>query len=200
MSTPHAEVLLTSILERAQVEGALGARPIAEVIQHARSFVDAIPNDVHSVTDLGSGAGIPGLVVALDRPLLTVTLVDRRAKRVDALRRAIRALGWERRVVAIEADADSLSRDPAWAGTQDVVVARGFGEPAVTLPIAGRLVRPGGWVVISEPPPEMGSRWETDWVHSLGMNTPERRGAVVRFHVEQQHGASLSNPGGTPHP
>ena len=200
MSTPHAEVLLTSILERAQAEGALGARPIAEVIQHARSFVDAIPDDIHSVMDLGSGAGIPGLVVALDRPLLTVTLVDRRAKRVDALRRALTALGWEPRVAAVEAGADQLSRDPTWAGTQDVVVARGFGEPGVTLPIAGRLVRPGGWVIISEPPVEMGSRWETDWVQSLGMSPPERRGSVVRFHVEQQRGDTPRNPGGTTHP
>ena len=79
VSQPHAEALLTSILVRAQAEGALGARPIVEVISHTRSFVAALPDGVLSVMDLGSGAGIPGLVVALDRPLLQVTLVDRRA-------------------------------------------------------------------------------------------------------------------------
>ena len=200
MSGPHAEELLTSILQRAQAEGALGARPILEVIAHARSFVAALPDGVLSIMDLGSGAGIPGLVVALDRPLLQVTLVDRRAKRVDALRRAVTALGWGARVTVLEADADQLSRDPTWAKTQDAVVARGFAEPAVTLPIAGRLVRPGGWVVISEPPAEHGSRWDVEWVRSLGMGPPERRGAVVRFHVEHHPGESPSNPHGDMYP
>jgi hypothetical protein len=66
----------------------------------------------------------------------------------------------------------------------DVVVARGFADPAITLPIAARLARSGGWVIISEPPPEHGSSWDRDWVHSLGVGMPERQGQVVRFHVE----------------
>jgi 16S rRNA G527 N7-methylase RsmG len=115
---------------------------------------------------------------------LRVTLVDRRASRVDTLQRAIIALGWVDRVVAVESDAELMSRDPAFQGTFDVVVARGFADPAITLPIAVRLARNGGWVIISEPPPEHGSRWDLDWVHSLGVGMPERHGQVVRFHVE----------------
>ena len=179
------ERLLVDVLSRAQAEGALGQRPIADVIQHARSFVDALPSDVTTVMDIGSGAGVPGLIIALDRPTVQLTLVDRRAKRVDALRRAIAVLEWGDRVVAHEGDVNQLSRDPAWEGTQDAVVARGFGEPARTLPLARQLVRVGGWLVISEPPPERGSRWDPAWVASLGLSSPERCGAVVRFHVEQ---------------
>jgi 16S rRNA G527 N7-methylase RsmG len=115
---------------------------------------------------------------------LRVTLVDRRASRVDTLQRAITALGWADRVVAVESDADVMSRDTAFQGTFDVVVARGFADPVITLPIAARLARSGGWVIISEPPPEHGSRWDRDWVQSLGVGMPERRGQVVRFHVE----------------
>ena len=153
VSTAPAEVTLTAILQRAQAQGVLGARPIAEVLAHARGFVAALPDDAVSVVDLGSGAGIPGLVIALDRPTLRVTLVDRRASRVDTLQRAIIALGWADRVVAVESDAEVMSRDPAFQGTFDVVVARGFADPAITLPIAARLARNGGWVIISEPPP-----------------------------------------------
>ena len=185
VSTTPAEVTLTAILQRAQAQGVLGARPIAEVLAHARGFVAALPDDAVSVVDLGSGAGIPGLIIALDRPSLRVTLVDRRASRVDTLRRAIIALGWADRVVAVESDAEVMSRDPAFQGTFDVVVARGFADPAITLPIAARLARNGGSVIISEPPPEHGSRWDLEWVHSLGVGMPERQGQVVRFHVEQ---------------
>ncbi|MGA1699054.1 MAG: RsmG family class I SAM-dependent methyltransferase, partial [Ilumatobacteraceae bacterium] len=104
------ERLLVDVLSRAQAEGALGQRPIADVIQHARSFVDALPSDVTTVMDIGSGAGVPGLIIALDRPTVQLTLVDRRAKRVDALRRAIAVLEWGDRVVAHEGDVNQLSR------------------------------------------------------------------------------------------
>ena len=184
VTTTPSEAALTAILQRAQAQGVLGARPIAEVLSHSRSFVAAIPDDAVSVVDLGSGAGIPGLVIALDRPTTRVTLVDRRTSRVDTLQRAIIALGWAERVVAVEFDAEVLSRDPAHQGGYDVVVARGFGDPAITLPIAARLARKGGWVIISEPPPDHGSRWDRDWVQSLGVGMPERLGQVVRFHVE----------------
>lgn len=185
MAVNPSEAVLSDILHRAQVEGALGARPIADVLAHARGFVAALETDVASVLDLGSGAGVPGLVIALDRPLMRVTLVDRRTTRVDALRRAVTVLGWTDRVHAVEVDAEQLSNDPSQQGRYDAVVARGFAEPMSTLRIAARLARVGGWVVISEPPPDQASRWETEWVRSLGLSAPERCGPVVRFHVEQ---------------
>lgn len=185
MTTPTHEAGVLAVLARAQDEGALGARPVDEVLAHARSFVAALPSGVSTVLDMGTGAGVPGLVIALDRPEICVVMVDRRAKRVDSLQRAIVSLGWSDRVQAIEADADLLSRDPQHHHTYDAVVARGFAEPLVALPIAVRLTRPGGWVIISEPPPERGSRWDTEWVQTLGVAAPERLGSVVRFHVEQ---------------
>ena len=198
MSKSAGELPLIGILERAQAEGALGARPVAEVIEHARHFVAALPADVGSVLDMGSGAGIPGLVIALDRPNVRVTLVDRRAKRTDALRRAVNALDWSHRVQVVEDDAEAMAQSAAWRHSHDAVVARGFGEPRLTLPLAVVLVRRGGWVVISEPPTTDGSRWEPSWVESLGVGPPERCGAVVRFHVEPPLGESVTQPAGAP--
>lgn len=175
---------LVAVLERAQYEGALGSRPIPEVIDHARAFVAALPQGLQHVVDLGSGAGIPGLVLALDRPELHLTLIDRRAKRVDALRRATVALGWTDRVTVAEADVFQLTSDPAWVHRCDAAVARGFGPPEETLRGAAALVRQGGWVVISEPPDTTPSRWDPAWLERNGVGTPERLGAVVRFHVE----------------
>lgn len=154
-------------------------------MDHARSFVSALPAAVNSVVDLGSGAGIPGLVIALDRPTVNVTLVDRRAKRTDELERTVLTLGWHPRVRVVCADTADLLGDPAWEKTFDAAVARGFGPPHLTLATAARLVRRGGWIIISEPPTHHGTRWEHRTLSNVGVSGPVRCGAVVRFHVER---------------
>lgn len=184
MSETPAFRLLVEVLERAQAEGALGSRPVLEVIEHARAFVQALPASVQTVVDLGSGAGIPGLVLALDRPELRVTLIDRRAKRTDALQRAVQVLGWSTQVTVVEGDAEHLGHDPAWHGSTDAVVARGFGPPHETLAIAKRFVRPAGWILVSEPPADHPSRWDVNTLARLSLTSPERLGAIARFHVE----------------
>ncbi len=142
-------------LEDAQQLGFLGSRPIPEVIQHARGFVRALveldPNA--TVIDLGSGGGVPGLVIAHDRPSSQVTLLDRRAKRTDFLERVVQRLSWSDRVTVVCGDATRFGVDHSY----DAVVARGFGPPSTTIRIAARLVRVGGAIVISEPP--AGDRW-----------------------------------------
>jgi 16S rRNA (guanine527-N7)-methyltransferase len=133
----------------------LGDRPVAEVILHAQAFVAALA-DVHGVVvDLGSGGGVPGLVIAVARPDLHLVLVDRRRARTDHLVRLVRRLGLTTRVDVRAADARELIL-PAPA---DAVVARGFGAPAVTARAAARVLRDGGLLVVSEPPHERGNRW-----------------------------------------
>lgn len=172
MSGPTAPELVHA-LDDAQRLGFLGARPIPDVVAHARGFVRALRahDEVDTVLDLGSGGGLPGLVVAHDLPDLHVTLLDRRAKRTDFLERVVRRLGWGDRVSVICADVESfLPTDPF-----DAVVARGFGPPEFTLSAAARLVRPGGPMVISEPPGA--DRWDEDVLIRLGVRrspTPTR--------------------------
>lgn len=147
---------LVAALEDAQRLGFLGQRPIPEVIEHARGFVRALQQleSLQTVLDLGSGAGIPGLIIAHDLAAVHVTLVDRRAKRTDVLERVIRRLGWQHRVMVVCRDVTAFVPDR----TIDAVVARGFGPPTFTLSQAARLVRPGGSIVISEPPGD--NRWD----------------------------------------
>lgn len=159
-----ADVLVEALTE-AQRLGFLGARPITEVIEHARFFVDALnelPADARLI-DLGSGGGVPGLVIAAERPDLHVTLLDRRTKRTDFLERIVRRLGWTERASVTALDVANLRPDPLF----DAAVARGFGPPAETLVVAARLVRVGGLVVISEPP--AGDRWERDVLTRAGV-------------------------------
>lgn len=169
---------LVKVLHESQRLGFLGDRAIDEVVAHARSFVEAIPADTLTVVDLGAGGGIPGLVVAHDRPDLHITLVDRRAKRTDFLSRMVRRLGWSDRVVVIEADVESLIETAPAAF--DVAIARGFGPPKMTIEYASKLVRPTGRVVISEPPE--GDRWDTLQVAELGLcRIDDRTGQVSIF-------------------
>lgn len=155
----------------------LGDRPIDEVIEHARSFVAALTESEGRVLDLGSGGGVPGLVIAWDRPDLEVHLVDRRARRTDELERSVRRLGVVDRCVVHCRDLTVIP--PDWSQRFDAVVARGFGPPEPTLRLATQAVRPGGVVVISEPP--VGDRWDPVLLEELGVRA-ERTGAVRRFH------------------
>lgn len=157
--------------------GFLGARPIAEVIEHAQAFVAAL-DDVHgSVIDLGSGGGVPGLVVAIERPDLRIVLLDRRTKRTDFLERAVRRLDISDRVEVIAADIDDALRDGL--GGFDAAVARGFGPPGWTLRRAVRCIREGGAVIVSEPP--IGDRWDAELIESLQLKRIAADPRVVKF-------------------
>jgi 16S rRNA (guanine527-N7)-methyltransferase len=170
---------LIAVLEEAQRLGFLGARPIPEVIAHARGFVRALTayGEVRTVLDLGAGGGVPGLVIAHDRPDLHVTLLDRRAKRTDVLERVVRRLGWTNRVAVVCADVVNFRPPDPF----DAVVARGFGPPAFTLSTAARLIGPGRPIVISEPPGE--DRWDPSLLDQLGLRRvldPSERNATDR--------------------
>ena len=164
MSGEPAPELVGALLD-AQRLGFLGSRPISEVIEHARGFVRALEGvgPIVSVLDLGSGGGVPGLVIAHDLPATHLTLLDRRAKRTDVLERVVRRLGWQDRVSVRCEDVTTFSPDELF----DAVVARGFGPPEFTLAAAARLVRSGGSIVISEPPGA--DRWDPSMLEALGL-------------------------------
>lgn len=169
-------------LGRSQRLGFLGDWPIIEVIEHARSFVAALDGVTGSVIDLGAGGGVPGLVVATDRPDLQLTLLDRRTKRTDFLTQMIRRLGLTAHTNVLATDIDDAIRS-GHVGF-DAVIARGFGPPEFTLRSAVRCVRAGGVIVISEPP--SGDRWDPELLSELHVvRTPSDK-RVVRFVVSAE--------------
>jgi 16S rRNA (guanine527-N7)-methyltransferase len=94
------------------------------------------------VADLGSGAGLPGLVLALARPDLEVTLIEPMARRTAFLEEACAALGVDNaRVVR--------GRAEDWTAPErfDVVTARALAPLPRLLTWALPLVAPGGVVL-----------------------------------------------------
>jgi len=75
-----------------------------------------------SVVDVGSGAGLPGIVLAVARPDLSITLVEPLARRTAFLSEAVTALGLESTVTVVRGRAEDVVDGPP-AGA-DVVTAR----------------------------------------------------------------------------
>ncbi len=100
-----------------------------------------------SVGDLGSGAGMPGLVLAILRPSCQVTLVDSRRSKVVFLEHAVRALELGNARVVHE-------RLEKLGGLEsfDVAVSRALGSILDTLETSLKVVRPGGRLVLYKGP------------------------------------------------
>lgn len=113
-------------------------------------FLRLLPSDTQTVADLGSGAGIPGVPIAIVRADARLTLIESRQKRVSFLSAVVRELPLSNvRVVGRRAEAS-----PELVGSFDAVVARCAGRASDVLEVGLRLVRVGGFVVISGPPRE----------------------------------------------
>jgi 16S rRNA (guanine527-N7)-methyltransferase len=93
-----------------------------------------------TAADLGSGGGLPGLVVAIVRPALEVKLIESRTPKTAFLELAVERLGLENVVVRHE-------RVEHASGPFDLAFARAFANPARSWRAAERLLRPGGRLV-----------------------------------------------------
>ena len=169
MKAPDDTPLLGAVAEQARL-GILGLAPL-EAVAHSRRYEHPLPPDAR-VVDIGSGAGVPGLVIAWDRHDVRMTLVDARQKRVDQLTRLVRRLGLRDRVEVIWARVESLGDEHA--GAYDALVARRFGPPVIVVVTAERLVRAGGLVVVSAAPDD---RW--DGLPGWAPTAPAPDGLVV---------------------
>lgn len=161
---------LTDLLQESRRRGFLGPGPVEEHLDHARAFVVAAPGAPIRALDLGAGGGLPGLVLAaVVWPMTQWTFLDAQRKRTDFLLEAVAALGLDERVTVVTERAELIGRDPAHRQTYDLVVARSFGPPAVSLECAAPLLVPGGALLASEPPRgDLAARWPDDGVAALG--------------------------------
>lgn len=94
------------------VRGLIGPREAPRIwdrhLLNCAVVAELVP-DGASVTDVGSGAGLPGIVLALVRPDLTIALVEPMARRTAFLDEAVAALDLADRVSVVRGRAEELS-------------------------------------------------------------------------------------------
>jgi 16S rRNA (guanine527-N7)-methyltransferase len=137
-------------------------------VDHAREWAEVLGPPAGPALDLGSGAGVPGLVLAHVWPQARITLLDARERRGAWLRAAVAALDLAARVEVVVGRAETLARSELREAF-DLVVARGFGSPAVTAECATGFLREAGRLSVSEPPDGPSGRWPTDVLAGLGL-------------------------------
>jgi 16S rRNA (guanine527-N7)-methyltransferase len=93
--------------------------------------------------DVGSGGGLPALPLSLLCPGLNLRLLEPIAKKAAFLRTAVRELGLGDRVAI-----DTRRVQAILPATLDVAMSRATFPPPVWLPIAVKLVKPGGRVFV----------------------------------------------------
>lgn len=97
------------------------------------------------VLDVGTGAGLPGVPLAVARPELTFTLADRNERRIRFVDRVIRTLGLEN-VATWCGDVRSLPGGRCF----DTVVSRAVSGLEDIIGLTGGRLRPGGrWIVLA---------------------------------------------------
>ena len=100
----------------------------------------ALPGGVATLLDFGSGAGLPGIPIAICRPEIAVTLAESQGKKSAFLQEAIRELGIPAKVHA--GRAETLRTE------FDCVVLRAVDKMPKAVATAGKLVAPGGWLAL----------------------------------------------------
>ena len=139
------------LVERAVPMGLVAEGDVEKIrVRHVLDSLRAAPalSGAVDAYDLGSGAGLPGIVVAIARPEVQVGLVDSRRRRVAFLELAVVELGLSNAVV-LGVRAETLT-EPA-----DACLARAFARADRAWEVAEPLLRPGGRLVYFA-----GPRWD----------------------------------------
>jgi 16S rRNA (guanine527-N7)-methyltransferase len=193
---------LDEVLRLAQDLGFFGPGPIAAQRHHAElltriALQDMARSDRPAFLDLGSGGGLPGLVLAWEDHLPTEgwhgVLLDAQQRRTAFLVEAVDRLGISDRVEVVTARAEDAARDPAHRERYDLVVTRGFGPPAVSAECAVGFLRPGGRLVVSEPPEPDPDRWDEGGLAELGLSAPRRAAADAAHAAVMERTGPLSS-------
>ena len=102
-----------------------------------------LPPNAHLI-DVGTGGGIPGLVLAIARPTWRITLLDATRKKVHFVEETARTLGLNN-VRAVWGRAEEVARESDHREQYDAAVARAVAPLRVLAELCLPFVRVGGW-------------------------------------------------------
>ncbi len=180
-------------LRRAAALGLLGPMELGEQIDHGLGFVVALeqrgPGEPATVLDLGTGGGVPGLILGSCWRASRAVLVDASQRRTEFLIGELADGSGSGPFQVVRGRAEELAREPNLREQFEVVTSRSFGPPAVTAECGSPFLVPGGMMVVSEPPEEVGTagieRWPHEGLALLGLES------LDRVRVDQRYGYQL---------
>lgn len=135
-----ARAFTAALAREGEERGLIGPLELPRLwTRHVLNSAIAAPLVHGHVADIGSGAGLPGLVLAIARPEVQFTLVEPMERRVAWLTEQRDALGLSN-VEILRARSEDVRRPGAF----DVVTARAVSALRTLLPLTAPLVRDGG--------------------------------------------------------
>jgi 16S rRNA (guanine527-N7)-methyltransferase len=195
----YAGLLAGPGVERGLIGPAEAARIWERHLLNCAVVAELVP-DRGVLADLGSGAGLPGIVLALLRPECDVLLVESMARRAAFLTECVAELGLPR-VQVVRGRAEDLAREVS----ADIVSARAVAPLGKLAGWAVGLCRPGGTVLaikgagaldeVARAGPELSQLGVTDLeVLQVGSDKVDPPATVVRFRapVRRQPAAGRS--------
>lgn len=139
----NARFNLTAIRELDAIESRIVAGSL-EILHH-------IPPEADSLLDVGTGGGVPGMILAIARPDMRVTLLDATTKKVNFLNETAAVLGLTN-VAAIHGRAEDLAHDPLYRECYSVVTARAVARLATLVELVLPFVSLGGIAIMPKGP------------------------------------------------
>jgi len=180
----RAETYARLLATDGTVRGLIGPREVPRLwdrhLLNSAVLAELVPRDAR-VVDVGSGAGLPGIPLALARPDLRLTLVEPMARRVEFLEEVVAELGAPWQVVRGRAEERSVR---VAVGPVDVVTARAVAALPRLVSWCRGLLRPGAQLVAL-----VGSRA----VEELPSLVPELEAAGMRDVHARAVGAELGD-------
>jgi 16S rRNA (guanine527-N7)-methyltransferase len=174
-STPAPVVeAVVGVFAQARHLGLLGTGDIEVHIEHSLGFAEAAGVTPANMIDLGSGSGVPGLVLAQVWRESRVVLLEASERKARFLEDAVRQLGLAPRVRVLASRAEVAGHAEQYRHRFELVVARGFGPPAATAECGAPFLRRGGLLVVSEPPDGQEGRWPEEALRLLGLRLEAR--------------------------
>ncbi len=189
---PLAEQYADLLAGEGVLRGLIGPREAARLwdrhLLNCAVLGEVVPHGV-ALADVGSGAGLPGLVLAIARPDLRITLVEPLLRRTRFLEEAVDLLGLQAQVEVLRGRAEEVPGGRMF----DVVTARAVAPLGRLARWCLPLVAPGGELVAmkgSSAPAEVVEAGPE--LRKLGCATP----VVVELGQRHARAADLGGPGG----